>query len=259
MTVSTRIVAAMQALSGSSTPNVPRFVLRDTEDLLSSAQMLYTRVRPYTMTNPRRIAALADAVRYVVGRGIPGAFAECGVWRGGSVLGMILTLQELGVSDRDLYLYDTFSGMSQPTPDDVSRFEAPALDTWHKAAVGGKRAWSRLFGEEVFGEEQVREMLIATGYPVERIHIVAGTVEETLPKQAPGQLALMRLDTDWYESTRHELQHLYPRLALGGVLIVDDYGHWDGCRKAVDEYFAADGKAPFLQRIDYSARMAVKC
>lgn len=249
----------MRALFATPPTAIPKFVLRDTEDLLACAQTLYTRVRPYTMTNPRRIAALAEAVRYVVKRGIPGAFAECGVWRGGSVLGMILTLQELGVNDRDLYLYDTFSGMSQPTPDDVSRFEAPALDTWQEAQANGRRGWSGLFGDQVFGEEQVRAMLTATGYPGERIHIVAGTVEQTLPAQAPAQLALMRLDTDWYESTRHELVHLYPRLASGGVLIVDDYGHWDGCRKAVDEYFSVDCAPLFLQRVDYSARIAVKC
>ena len=104
----------------------------------------------------------------------------------------------------------------------------------------------------------VRELLRSTGYPSERVHVVRGAVEETLPGHAPDRLALLRLDTDWYESTRHELQELYPRLATGGVLIVDDYGHWEGARRAVDEYFAGAGPAPLLQRIDYTGRMAVK-
>ena len=87
-------------------------------------------------------------------------------------------------------------------------------------------------------------MLHGTGYPPERIHFVRGPVEETLPAGAPDEIALLRLDTDWYESTRHELEHLYPRLAAGGVLLVDDYGHWEGARKAVDEYFADHGDRP---------------
>ena len=85
-----------------------------------------------------------------------------------------------------------------------------------------------------------------------------GPVEETLPKTAPDRLALLRLDTDWYESTRHELVHLYPRLVDGGVLIVDDYGHWEGCRRAVDEYFAAEADPVLLSRVDYTARIAIK-
>ena len=83
-------------------------------------------------------------------------------------------------------------------------------------------------------------------------------MEDTLPEQAPSRIALLRLDTDWYESTRHELIHLYPRLSQGGVLIVDDYGHWDGCRLAVDEYFATEADPVLLTRIDYTGRICVK-
>jgi hypothetical protein len=98
----------------------------------------------------------------------------------------------------------------------------------------------------------------STGYPDQRLHFIRGTVEETIPGAAPSRLALLRLDTDWYESTRHELLHLYPRLADGGVLIVDDYGHWEGARRAVDEYFAEHPPLPLLARVDYTARIAVK-
>src|SRR5436309_1043008 len=106
------------------------------------------------------------------------------------------------------------------------------------------------------GDRALAERLAALD-PADRVHMVAGPVEETLPDHAPGQLALLRLDTDWYESTRQELEHLYPRLAHGGVLIVDDYGHWAGARRAVDEYFARE--APLLlSRIDYTARIAIK-
>ena len=85
-----------------------------------------------------------------------------------------------------------------------------------------------------------------------------GRVEETIPAHAPERIAVLRLDTDWYESTRHELEHLYPRLAVGGLVIIDDYGHWEGARRAVDEYLAATGAQLFLTRIDYTGRLAVK-
>lgn len=215
------------------------------------------RALPYTMTGEARLQALVDGVRHCERRAIPGAFAECGVWRGGSVLAMILTLQELGAEGRDLYLYDTFDGMTEPTALDVSHDDA-ALATWRDAQQEGTRPWAEVFGPEQYDESAVRDTLLATGYPSERIHLVKGPVEETVPASAPTELALLRLDTDWYESTRHELEHLYPRLAEGGVLIIDDYGHWEGARRAVDEYFEHHAPRPLLARVDYTGRMAVK-
>ena len=213
---------------------------------------------PYTMTGAARLQSLVDAVRYCVRREIPGAFAECGVWRGGSVLAMLLTLEDLGVRDRDVYLFDTFAGMTEPTEHDTSPVEQPALATWEAAKGEGSRAWGGLFDAALFNEDAVRATLLATGYPEARLHLVRGPVEETLPQGAPGDIALLRLDTDWYESTRHELVHLYPRLQPGGVLIVDDYGHWEGCRRAVDEYFTSDAPPLLLHRIDYTGRSAIK-
>ena len=213
---------------------------------------------PYTMTSVARLVALVDAVRYCVRRGLAGDFAECGVWRGGSVLAMILTLQELGQSHRDIHLFDTFEGMTAPGERDVSVSEEAAADVWRRAAARGERPWPDLFDPQLVGLEAVRENLLATRYPPERLHFVCGPVEESLPRHAPERLALLRLDTDWYESTRHELRHLYPRLAQAGVLIVDDYGHWEGCRHAVDEYFAVAAEPPLLNRIDYTGRMGVK-
>ena len=96
------------------------------------------------------------------------------------------------------------------------------------------------------------------GYPAERIHFVQGKVEETIPRVLPERIALLRLDTDWYESTRHELIHLYPKLCAGGVLVLDDYGHWQGSRKAVDEWMAQTGTRMLLNRVDYTGRIAVK-
>jgi O-methyltransferase len=216
------------------------------------------RVSPYTMTGPARVQALIDAVRHVVGRGVEGDLVECGVWRGGSVLAMILTLQEMGATDRDIHLYDTFEGMTAPTEHDVSPLDPPALETWEQAQEGSERAWSELFAPETFNFDDVKQTVLGTGYPAERIHFVKGPVEETLPGAVPERIALLRLDTDWYESTRAEMEHLYPRLVGGGVLIIDDFGHWEGARRAVEEYFDAHGSRPLLSRIDYTGRIGVK-
>jgi hypothetical protein len=213
---------------------------------------------PYTMTGGPRLLALIDATRHVIEQSIPGDFAECGVWRGGSVLAMIRTLQQLDAPPRDIHLYDTFEGMTQPTTVDNAHDEQ-ALESWNDAKTQGRHPWAHAFAPEIFGEQQVRRTLHNTAYPEDRLHIVKGPVETTIPDHAPAQLALLRLDTDWYESTRHELIHLYPRLHPGGVLIVDDYGHWEGARKAVDEYFSqGEHPRPLLHRIDYTCRIAVK-
>jgi hypothetical protein len=239
--------------SGAATQDDSHLVGISAED-----RAVIERALPYTLTGIPRLAALIEAVRYCVRRDVPGAFAECGVWRGGSVLAMILTLQQLGREDRDIHLYDTFEGMTEPTQRDVSPIDPPALETWRQAQERRERPWGDLFPPDAVGEEAVREVLISTGYPPGRLRFVRGPVEDTLPEHAPEHVALLRLDTDWYESTRHELDHLYPRLSDGGVLIVDDYGHWEGARRAVDEYFDRHPPAPLLSRIDYTGRIAVK-
>lgn len=228
---------------------------RDLSGLTPADRLIVERALPHSMTGVPRLQALIDAVRHCVVRDVHGAFAECGVWRGGSVLAMVLTLQELGVSDRDIHLYDTFEGMTAPTAADTSAMHPPALETWRETRG---RPYGDLFDPAVFNQDSVTELLRSTGYPDRHIHFARGPVEETLPNAAPERLALLRLDTDWYESTRHELIHLYPRLEEGGVLIIDDYGHWDGARRAVDEYFAEVAPPLLLNRIDYTARIAVK-
>jgi hypothetical protein len=212
---------------------------------------LYKRVAPYTMTPPSRVYALARAIEYIAKANVPGAVVECGVWRGGSMMAAALTLLRLGVVDRELYLFDTFTGMTTPGPNDVTAAGDAAADRLSDAAPD-----SRLRAEASL--EDVRQALLGVGYPEERIYFVAGPVEETLPAHAPTRIALLRLDTDWYSSTKHELVHLYPRLVTRGVLIVDDYGYWRGQRKAVDEYLDENDVRLLLNRVDNSARIAVK-
>jgi hypothetical protein len=211
------------------------------------------RVRRDTLTSAPRIAALCDSVEFLARSRAPGAFVECGVWRGGSMMAIALTLLRLGITDRDLHLFDTFAGMPAPGAEDVpSPYDGYSPHRrWRRHARLG-RQWA---GVPV---ETVRERLESTGYPPDRIHLVEGMVEETVPGEAPAEIALLRLDTDWYASTKHELEHLYPRLVEGGVLIVDDYGHYEGARRAVDEYFATAGEPVLLNRIDFTGRLVVK-
>jgi O-methyltransferase len=210
-------------------------------------------VRPYTMTSPERIYALVEAAAYVTRRRISGAIVECGVWRGGSMMAIAKTLLDLGETQRDLYLFDTFEGMSPPTNHDVD-FTGRRADAILAEAppTDGTSYWCHASLEEV------KHAISRIGYLETRIHFVRGKVEDTIPTRAPEEIALLRLDTDWYESTRHELTHLYPRLASGGVLIVDDYGHWRGARRATDEFIAATPGFGLLMRIDYTGRITIK-
>ncbi len=214
---------------------------------------IWEAVTPVTMTSPARIAAVVQAVRYVHDNNIPGDLVECGVWRGGSAMAMAMTLKSLGATDRRIYLYDTFEGMSQPTDEDVSHRGLSAMQEFKASGgVGDISTWC------LGTLEEVKTNLAQTGYPEQNIKYVKGRIEETVPETMPNRIALLRLDTDWYESTKHELEHMFPVLSPDGVLIVDDYGDWKGARKAVDEYIARKKPRILLNRIDFTGRIAVK-
>jgi hypothetical protein len=221
-------------------------------DLSPEVRETIERVRPCTMTSLDRLASLSGAIEYAVANRIPGAFVECGVWKGGSTMAAALSYRRLKREDVDLFLFDTFEGMPQPGEEDICRSTgAPARDI---LAESGNLSHMKCLAPI----DEVRRNLQSTGYPAERLHFVQGMVEDTIPAHAPEQISILRLDTDWYASTRHELEHLYPRLAKNGVLIIDDYGDWDGARKAVDEYFATMHLKPLLNRIDNTGRICVK-
>ncbi|MCE9556466.1 MAG: TylF/MycF family methyltransferase [Planctomycetes bacterium] len=212
-------------------------------DLSEQEIATWHAVRRHTMTPQCAVISLVRAVDYVVANNIPGAIVECGVWRGGSAMAAALTLKQLGVT-RDIYLYDTFSGMPEGSVHDVNWKGETAVN---RAAVEGDGWAAATLNEVTLGMD-------STGYTAYRC--IVGKVEDTIPQHMPDAISILRLDTDFYESTRHELTHLYPRLSPGGILIIDDYGHWQGARKAVDEYFA--DQSIYLSRIDTSVRLWVK-
>lgn len=216
-------------------------------DFTDEQRSLCAEVQPFTLTSRERVVTLADAVEYIVRRDIPGDFVECGVWMGGSSMVIAKTLLRLGVRDRRLWLYDTFGAMPQPEESerDINR-DFAGLPPTHRTTDTPHGAYL----------PTVLENMESTGYPPDLVSCVCGLVEETIPATAPDGIALLRLDTDWYSSTVHELEHLYPLVAGGGVLIVDDYGHFRGARKAVDEYF--EQSPILLTRVDYTGRVALK-
>jgi O-methyltransferase len=213
---------------------------------------LYGRCAEFTMTSVERMYALYKATEHVVKAGVPGDLVECGVWRGGSSMLSALALQRLGDEERTIYLYDTFEGMSEPDERDVSFRGDVATGKWQRLKVGEVNEWcySPL--------EEVEANMLSTGIDRDRLRFVKGKVEDTLPATMPERISLLRLDTDWYESTYHELRHLFPLLSTGGVLIVDDYGHWEGAREATDRYLAEVDAPILLNRVDYTGRVGVR-
>jgi O-methyltransferase len=207
-------------------------------------------VMPFTMTDLNKLHALIMAVRYIVRYKVPGDIVECGVWRGGSMHAVARTLTAAGDQSRDLYLYDTFEGMPPPTEDDV-RWDGNRAADMLENKDRDSLVWA------VASLEDVQDGFQGVPYPADRIHYVQGKVEDTVPEQLPQQISILRLDTDWYESTAHELKHMYERLAPGGVLMLDDYGHWAGAKKATDEFIERTGEPLLLLRMS-NGRVAVK-
>jgi hypothetical protein len=217
---------------------------------------IYKKCLPFTMTSKERIYALRKAVEYVVDLGLAGDFVECGVWKGGSAMVMAYTLLELGDTSRKIYLYDTYEGMSSPSKDDYRMSDhADASSLMAKSKKRADDADNIWYFSPL---SEVQNNLVLTGYPKDKLVFVKGKVEDTIPGSMPSQIALLRLDTDWYESTKHELTYLYPLLVNKGVLIIDDYGAWAGSRKATDEYFNANKSRILLNRVDATGRVGIK-
>jgi O-methyltransferase len=221
------------------------------DDFSDFSKELWRGVSPYTMTSKERVVSLESAVRYISAHEVAGDMVESGVAAGGSVMAMALTLLDLGKADRRLWLYDTFEGMPEPTKHDVGRFDTPAMKLY-------KKRQDREGGWIKFSVEDVERNVLSTGYPAEQVVCVKGKVENSLLEKVPERISLLRLDTDWYESTKSEMEILFPLVSPGGLILLDDYYRWMGSRKAVDEYIAQNGIRIFWSRIDDHSVMGLK-
>ena len=236
---------------GNGTDTIPvEFTERDAEILD------YVRSRKLTMASPLRIIATINACKHAVEAEIPGDFVECGVWRGGNSLAAKMTFEAYR-SDKRVFLFDTFAGMTAPTEHDTSKYEKVDCDTqFERADRVGHNAWCYA------SLADVRASFEASGVDMDGVRFVQGDVMKTLrlTTNKLGAIAVLRLDTDFYDSTKAEMEVLYPRLSSRGSLLLDDFGYWDGSRKAVTEYIAGlpPKDRPLLNFTDTSGRMAIK-
>jgi O-methyltransferase len=183
----------------------------------------------------------ADAVKYILNNNIEGDIVECGVDNGNfEYIWINELLQQNQV--RDIYLYDTFNGLTKPGEFDYTCENAriykmkkeQVLEEWTSHVINETtNSWCYT------PLNIVQNYLNSTGYPQEKLHYIVGDVMETLTQKEniPDKIAILRLDTDWYESSKIELEQLYNNVVIGGVIIFDDYYHWDGQRRATDDFF----------------------
>ena len=210
------------------------------------------RARRYTMTSPIRCRQLWDSSKQVLDQNVPGCFVECGVWKGGSSVIMALAIKN-AVQERHLHLFDSFEGLPEPTEQDGEL----------AASYSGGRNQGKLksVNQCRAGFDEVRHLIIdEIKVPKQLVHFHVGWFQNTVPVDADklGPIALLRLDGDWYDSTKVCLEHLYPLLSPGGIVILDDYFAWEGCRKATDEYRHQNKITSSVQRIDVDAGFWVK-
>jgi len=210
-----------------------------------------------TMTSENSLFNLVEAVRYVELNKIEGDIVECGVWRGGSIIAILKTLLSINSTSREIYLYDTFEGMTDPQNIDRSMMgkfasdlmarKSTKIDRGHEAGVVAYASIS-----------DVQSGILEIAYPVDKVHLIVGDVTETLRVHKHRKIAILRLDTDWYLSTKSELVHLWDLVSPGGIVIIDDYDYWQGSRKAVDEFFAERNIQLFKMKMASGGRIIVK-
>ena len=205
-------------------------------------------VKNYTMTSDERIAALYNALEYIRTNNIQGDFVECGVWKGGNILGILKYLEYHNMTEHKVWLYDTFNGMTLPKDDDIDIDNSKASDILDQVLC-------------MNSFDEVHNLLMSnTTYPREKILYCIGDVCQTLldKNNVPEKIALLRLDTDWYESTKIELEVLWDKLEIGAPCIIDDYGHWQGCKKATIEFFEKKSCDHQYSHIDYTGVLVHK-
>ncbi len=213
---------------------------------------IYDKCKNFSMTSVERMFSLYTAIIYVIKNKIPGDIVECGVWKGGSMMLSALTLIKMKDTTRKIFLYDTYEGMPEPTHYDLRTYDL--FKASEKYEEFKKRNEKCMYAPL----EEVKKNLYNTGYPSNNLVFVKGRVENTIPKIIPEKISILRLDTDWYESSYHVLNHLFQKLSVKGMLILDDYGHWKGAKLATDKYFQEKKVKIFLNRIDPPGRLGIK-
>jgi hypothetical protein len=205
----------------------------------------------FSMTGHQRMYLLSQAILNCKNNNIGGDFVECGVWKGGNIL-LFKLLNDYYNLNRKIFAYDTFDGMTEPEDIDIDNSKVSA-----NKLLSTQKKDKNLKNIHCFASLETVKKNILQYTNLKNINFIVGPVEKTLKvEKLPKKISILRLDTDWYASTKFELEILYPRLVNGGVLILDDYGHWQGARKAVDDFFY--NKKKWLHVFDSSCRYLIK-
>lgn len=213
---------------------------------------LYLKVRPYTMASSRRLANVYQLSKLVETHKLEGAFVECGVWKGGCIAVMAYVAKKVN-SNRKIWLFDSFEGLPEPNKKDGAK----ALEYAQGRSSGKLEPINQCVGPL----DDVKEIFFSI-LKIDENNIVIrkGWFQDTLPiaKNEIGPIAILRVDGDWYESTKCCLENLYDNVISNGYVIIDDYSHWEGCKKAVEEFFEDRNIKVKLNKIDYTGRFFQK-
>ena len=191
-------------------------------------------ITPHTLVSAERLNNLFTLARRIEDEGVAGDVIECGVYNGGTAA-LLARFATRSKMDRTVWLFDSFQGMPETTASDG----AEAKD---------------YVGQVLGNVELVRKLVEQSGADMSRVRIMEGWFQDTFPKTSIAEIALLNIDADWYESVKLCLETFYDRITPGGFVSIDDYGHWPGCRKAVDEFLAARQLPYKLQEVDYTGR-----
>ena len=191
----------------------------------------------HTMIGLKRLDNLEFCIEQVITNGVPGDLIETGVWRGGATIFMRAILKAYGVTDRCVWVADSFKGLPPP---DTGRYPFDAGDTLHEAT------------ELAVSLENVKANFERYGLLDDQVRFLKGWFRDTLPVAPIERLAVLRLDGDMYESTMDTLVNLYPKVSQRGYVIVDDYGAIPACRQAVHDYRSANGITEEIRNIDWT-------
>ena len=215
---------------------------------------IINQCKKYSMGGELRMSVLINLVKLINQKKIKGDFVECGVWRGGNIILFQKLIEYFSIKNKIIYGYDTFEGMTPPSKFDIYQNKKTAKFLMSKEKKNHNLEHTI---HAICSLDQVKKH-INDATKINNIKLIKGDVVKTLKinQNLPKKISILRLDTDFYDSTKIELEILYPRIQTGGVLIIDDYGEWKGSKKAVDEYFK--NNMPFLHIIDQSSRYLIK-
>lgn len=207
---------------------------------------LFNKVYPYTMSGYKRLSNVYQLANAIEKKNIKGAFVECGVWKGGCSAIMAYIAKKTG-SNRKIWLFDSFEGLPEPTKEDGLMAQQYA----ENKAAGKLKSIEKCVGPL---EDVNKVMFEVLKLKKENIVIKKGWFQNSLPREKEniGPIAILRLDGDWYESTKVCLDNLYDKVIIGGYIIIDDYGHWEGAKRALEDFFKERGIKPNLVKIDYT-------